>query len=89
LAESEAILAISFDVPAPTDAVSPVRARMSAFSRAPSAVTDSVSSPPWRPTARSTNASSRLIGSTAGDSARSTSMTIALIRPYAANRGAT
>ncbi len=78
LACSEAIFASILEAASPTDPVSPVTARMSARSRAPTRRAD-CSSQAAPPASRSTNASSRLSGSTNGDSARSSSITRSLI----------
>ena len=68
LACSEAIFASIFEPARPTDPVSPVTAVMSARSRSPAARADAASQAA-PPASRSTNASSRLSGSTSGDSA--------------------
>ena len=76
---SEATFAISFEVPAPTDAVSPVRAVIRA--RSASATSRTCAASPGSPpgiAARSTKASSRLTGSTSGESSRSSSITTVL-----------
>lgn len=77
LASSDATLASIFDPASPTDPLSPVAALMSARSRSPvdRAVRESKATPP---ASRSTNASSRLSGSTSGDSSRSRAITTSL-----------
>ncbi len=80
LAASEAILASILDPASPTEPLSPVAAWMSRRSRSPTAricagVAEGGSAPP---ASRSTNASSRLSGSTSGDSAPSSSITRSL-----------
>ncbi|GAA4957255.1 hypothetical protein GCM10023238_24890 [Streptomyces heliomycini] len=75
---SEAIFASIWEAASPTDPVSPVTARMSARSFAPASRADR-SSGPRRPASRSTNASSRLNGSTNGDRALSNPITCSLI----------
>ncbi|RPK38784.1 hypothetical protein EES37_23060 [Streptomyces sp. ADI91-18] len=86
LASSEATLASILDPASPTDPLSPVAARMSARSRSPAAraAAESKATPP---ASRSTNASSRLRGSTSGDSSRSSPMTISLTAWYSRKRG--
>lgn len=77
LASSEAIFASILDAARPTDPASPVAARMSARSFTPTSRADS-SSQAAPPASRSTNASSRLSGSTSGDSSRSRPITCSL-----------
>ncbi len=86
LASSEAIFASIFDAASPTDPVSPVTLRMSSRSRSPARRADAES---WAtpPASRSTNASSRLSGSTSGDRARNSAMTWSLIERYREKRG--
>lgn len=75
LACSEAILAISLEPASPTEPVTPVAALMSALSRSPTARGSSA----IPPASRSTKASSRLSGSTSGESLDSSSITVSLI----------
>lgn len=86
LASSEATFASIFDPASPTDALSPVAARMSARSRCPVSRADSASKA-VPPASRSTKASSRLSGSTSGDSSRSSAMTTSLTARYRLKRG--
>lgn len=74
LACSEAIFASILEAASPTDPVSAVTARMSARSRSPTSRADSASRAA-PPDSRSTNASSRLNGSTSGDRSRNNPMT--------------
>ncbi len=83
---SEAIFASILDAASPTEPVSPVTARMSARSFVPTSRADR-SSQAVPPASRSTNASSRLSGSTRGDRARSSAITWSLMERYSANRG--
>lgn len=78
LASSEAILASILEAASPTEPVRPVTARMSARSFVPASRADAASQA-VRPASRSTKASSRLSGSTRGDSSRSSRMTCSLI----------
>lgn len=75
---SEAIFASILQEARPTEPVSPVTARISARSLIPASRADSLSQAA-PPASRSTKASSRLSGSTSGDSARSSPMTCSLI----------
>lgn len=78
LASSEAILASILEAASPTDPVTPVTVRMSVRSFTPASRADSASQA-VPPASRSTNASSRLSGSTSGDSSRSSRITCSLI----------
>jgi hypothetical protein len=81
LRRSLAIFAISFDVPIPTDPVSPpVTSRTRSFSSSATAVTAAVPVAARSPAARSTNASSSESGSTSGDIFRSSAITCSLVR---------
>lgn len=86
LACSEAIFASILEAASPTDPVSPVTARMSARSLAPVSRADA-SSHAVPPASRSTNASSRLSGSTSGDKPRSSPITCSLTSRYNPKRG--
>jgi hypothetical protein len=82
---SEASLAISFELPMPTEPVTPpVATAMRALSWLPIAVTPATdrSCPGWvgDVTARSTYASSIDTGSTSGDSCRRSAMTTSEVR---------
>ena len=88
LSRSLAIFAISFDVPAPTDAVRPPDTfRIAAFRSLAIASTSSTVSPDSPLAARSMNASSSDSGSTSGDSARISAITAWLLRRYTSKRG--
>ncbi|CAM3438498.1 hypothetical protein STAL104432_23140 [Streptomyces albus] len=89
LACSEAIFASILEPASPTEPLSPVAARMLSRSRRPT------SRAPWAPpcvpfsaspASRSTNASSRLRGSTRGDSSCSSSITTPLTLRYSPKR---
>ncbi len=78
LACSEAILASILEPARPTEPVTPVASRIRARSRSPVLrASSAVAAVP--PAARSTNASSRLSGSTSGDSSDSRPITVSLI----------
>jgi len=81
---SEAILAISFEDPAPTDAVSPVASVMRALRPMAMSSTSGVAS---MRAATSMKASSMLTGSTIGDSSYIRAMTTSLYAWYAPKRG--
>lgn len=77
LACSEAILASIFEPASPTDPLSPVTSRMAVRSRSPVLRAETVSSA-TPPASRSTKASSRLSGSTSGESRPRSSITCSL-----------
>lgn len=88
LSRSLAIFAISFDVPAPTDAVRPPLAfRIAALRSRAIACTSSTVSPVSPDADRSMNASSSDNGSTSGDNARISAITAWLLRLYTSKRG--
>lgn len=76
-ASSEAILASILEPASPTDPVSPVTALMAVRSCSPISSAEAVSSA-VPPASRSTKASSRLRGSTSGESRASSSITWSL-----------
>ena len=79
LSRSLATLAMNFELPIPTEAVSPpVASATLARSSSANAVTVGTSRSSSCAAARSTNASSRLSGSTSGETARSSPITIVL-----------
>ncbi len=83
LRRSLAIFAMSFEVPTPTEPVSPpVTSCTRSLSRSATAVTVATEWSGSSAAARSTNASSRDSGSTRGDSSRSSAMTASLVRRY-------
>ena len=76
LSRSLATLAMNFEVPIPTDAVSPpVTSTIRSRSSSANAVTSATSRPGSSARSRSTNASSSESGSTSGDTDRSSSIT--------------
>ena len=80
LSRSLATLAMNFEVPIPTDAVSPpVASATCSRSRSASAVTVGISRSGRPAAARSTKASSSDNGSTSGEVSRSTAITSSLL----------
>lgn len=86
LASSEAIFASILDPASPTDPLSPVTVRMASRSRSPVARAEAESSAA-PPASRSTKASSRLSGSTSGESRPRSSITWSLTERYREKRG--